>query len=729
MSDLKLVWNEFRYQRRSFRRDPQAMFFAIGLPLRQPDALNNFLAKLYDPASPNYHHYLTPDQFTQLFAPPPDQVQQVTAYLQSQGFTVTGIAPNNRILDATGSVGQVQQSFHVQINSYRLGNHTFYANATAPSLPASIGQLISSIGGLDNSVQYHPHYQRQVKAGSAAATGATGLGPKDLARAYDATPLQANGIEGDNQTIALFELDGYQPGDINAYFQNYGITPPTISKVLVDNVSGNAGQGAVEAELDIEVTAAMAPHANQIVYEGPNTTQGLNDSYNKIVTDNKAQIASISWGLCETYSGSAELQLLDTIFKQGAAQGISFFAAAGDSGAYDCQDTNLAVDSPASDPYVTGVGATSLQLNAGAYVSESVWSDASQLQHGPKGVGSGGGLSSVFKQPAWQSGSGTQSQYTNGYREVPDVSAVGDPKTGYSVYCTVTNAGCPPTGWITIGGTSAAAPFWASSLLLINQYLLAHNAGVIGHANIALYHVLSTQQPYPAFHDVATGNNLYFPATTSYDLASGIGSPDLYNLARDLAASVSGSIPTPSPTTIPSPTPSPTSPPSPTPSPTLPPALIKNSDFENGQTPWQEASSQGYQIIDTTNAYTGQSSAYLCGYMGCNDRIWQTFIVPTSYTKIIVTYWWYSDTSKNTNQCQDTFNSRLQNTNGGLIRNLQQSCNTDATNIWVQESFDVSGDVSAYKGKSVTLLFHGTNAQGQYETSDFFVDDAVVTVA
>ena len=119
----------------------------------------------------------------------------------------------------------------------------------------------------------------------------------------------------------------------------------------------------------MEIVAAMAPHANQIVYEGPNTTQGLNDTYNKIVTDNKAQIASTSWGLCENSSGSAELQTLDAIFKQGATQGISFFAASGDSGAYDCGDTNLAVDSPADDPYVTGVGGTNLQLNSGAYGS------------------------------------------------------------------------------------------------------------------------------------------------------------------------------------------------------------------------------------------------------------------------------------------------------------------------------------------------------------------------
>jgi len=559
----------------------QQVHLSIGLKLRSGADIDGFLSALYDPQSPLYHHYLTPEQFTQVFAPTPAQVQQVTNYLQGQGLTVTAVASNNLLIDATSSIGQVQQSLHVRINNYRLGAHTFYANDAPPSLPSTVGSLISSIGGLDDSIHYHPHYQRtpdsrqntkniQQSVQSTRATTIAGFGPKDLANAYDISLLQSSGILGNNQTIGLFELDGYQPGDVNAYFHNYGITPPTISNVLVDGFNGSAGQGAVETELDIEVAGGIAPHAHQIIYEGPNTTPGMNDTYNKIVTDNKVQIASISWGLCENSTGSAELHTLDTIFKQGAAQGISFIAAAGDAGAYDCQDNNLNVDSPADDPYVTGVGATSLQLNNGAYGSESVWSDPTQIQRGPKGSGSGGGLSNTFKLPAWQSGPGVQNQYSNGYREVPDVTAVGDPRTGYSVYCTVTNAGCPATGWLTIGGTSAATPLWAGSLLLVNQYLkMQHGGSAIGHVNSALYRIFNTQQQYPAFHNVTIGNNLYYPATVGYNLASGIGSPDLYNLARDLSPALPGSSLTPTPTLAPSPTLVPTDTPSPVPSPNL----------------------------------------------------------------------------------------------------------------------------------------------------------------
>lgn len=710
----------------------QQLNLSIGLQLRNSSDLDSLLGAIYNPQSPQYHQYLTPDQFNQLFAPTSDQVQQVVSYLQGQGLTVTGVAPNNLLIDATGTVGQVQQTFNVKINNYQLGNHTFYANAAPPSVPASISQLITSIGGLDNSVQYHPLYRRlarQLQNHHAALAAPSGFGPKDLSGAYDATPLQSSGIQGDNQTVALFELDGYQQSDVAQYFQTYGLATPTISSVPVDGFSGSPGQGAIEVELDMEVVGAIAPHANQIVYEGPNTTQGLNDTYNKIVNDNRAQIVSISWGLCEANTGAAELQTLDHIFKQGASEGISFFAASGDSGAYDCGDGNLGVDSPAGDPYITGVGGTNLQLNSGAYGSESVWSNANDTQRSPNGAGGGGGVSNRFNQPSWQTGSGVQ----NGNREVPDVSADADPTTGYATYCTVANAGCPSTGWITVGGTSASAPLWAGSMALINQYLQSQGKAVVGFANPALYGLFNAQQQSPAFHDITSGNNLHYQATTGYDMASGIGTPDVNNIAHDLALVSGGGTPTPTPTTPPTPTPTsvpsptPTNPPTPTPTPAPPPAIIQNGGFEKGQAPWQELSSGGYQMVDNSNVHSGQYSAYLCGYSGCNDRIWQTFTVPTNITKITITYWWYSDTNKATNKCLDNFTSRLQTTAGALIHTLQQNCNANVSNGWVLKSYDVTGDLSKYKGQQVTLFFQGTN-NNEYQPTDFFIDDVVVNV-
>lgn len=569
----------------------QTLDLSIGLQVRNSTDLDSLLSAVYDPQSTQYHQYLTPDEFRQLFAPTDDQVQQVIIFLQSQGLSVSNVGSNNLLIDATGSVAQVQQAFSTRINTYQLGGRSFYANATPPTIPSSLSDLIASISGLDDSIQYHPLYsrltsqtmvgqtqkhaiQQQIRGGVKSS-----YGPKELMSAYDAGPLQSTGILGDNQTVAVFELDGYQPSDIAQYLRANNLDTPSITNVLVDGFSGSAGQGALEAELDIEIIAAMAPHANQIVYEGPNTTQGLNDTYNKIVTDNKAQIASISWGLCEASTGVAELHTMDTIFKQGAAQGITFFSASGDSGAFDCHDTNLSVDAPASDPYVTSVGGTNLRLNSGAYGSESVWSDPSEIQLGPKGGGGGGGISNTFRRPTWQTGPGTQNRYSNGNREVPDVSADADSATGYTIYCTVVNAGCSSTGWKTVGGTSAAAAFWSGSTALINQYLQTQGKKRIGFANPALYGLFKAQQAFPAFHDVTTSANLFYPATVGYDLASGIGSPDIYNLARDLAGITALTTPSLTPTDTPtltptlSPTPTDTPIPSPTDTPTPTPTI------------------------------------------------------------------------------------------------------------------------------------------------------------
>ncbi len=736
----------------------QQLNLSIGLQPRNRSELDGLLHNLYDPSSSMYHRFLTPQQFADEFGPTPDQQQQVTNFLRSQGLTVTSISSNGLLIDANATVSQAEAAFQVVINNYQLGSRTFFANAGAPTIPSSLSSLIASIGGLDNSVKLHPlglHFNPKSKnpilgtrTAHAQPNAQSGYTPTNLTGAYDVTPLQQAGIAGNNQTVAVFELDGYQSSDITQYLQTYNLGTPNISNVLVDGTNGAAGAGAIEVELDIEVVAAMAPKANQIVYEGPNTTQGVNDTYNKIVTDNKAQVTTISWGECETASGSAELQTLDTIFKQGAAQGIAMFAAAGDSGAYDCNDTNLAVDSPDGDPNITGVGGTNLQLNGNAYGSESVWSNPSDTQRSPQGSGGGGGLSNTFAQPTWQTGPGVKNQYSNGNREVPDVSADADPASGYSVYCTASASGCPSTGWITVGGTSAAAPLWAGSTATINEYLQKQGKSVMGFANPVLYGLFNSTQQYPAFHDVTSGNNLYYPATSGYDMGSGIGSPDVYNIARDIAGGgVPNPTPTPSPTSTPTPnptatatdtptpvptstdTPTPVPTDTPTPLPTQPPpsgSLIQNGGFEQGASPWQESSDAGYELVDSTNPHSGNYSAYLCGYSSCNDSIAQDFTVPGGASHITISYWWYGDTNRTAQTCRDSLTVDLLDSNGKVIGKLQHSCNTDANQNWQQVSFDATSVLSRYAGQTVTLIFNARTSSSFTVTTAFFVDDVAV---
>src|SRR5215469_8791253 len=631
----------------------QQLNLSVGLQLRNRQELQGLLSDMYNPQSSLYHHFLTPQQFAAEFGPTAGQQQRVIAYLRQQGLGIVHVSSNGLLIDASATVAQAESAFRVTINNYRRGANVFYANANAPTIPGSLSSIIASIGGLDNSVHMHPllHLAGPAHGNTKPGKGNTtrqahaqphagpagGYTPADLNGAYDANPLLQSGVQGNNQTVAVFELDGYQSSDITQYLQNYNLGTPSITNVLVDGSNGSAGQGAIEVALDIEVVAAMAPHASQIVYEGPNTTQGVNDTYNQIVTDKKAQVATTSWGECEAQSGNAELQTLDNILSQGSAEGIAIYAASGDSGAYDCNDTNLAVDSPAGDPNITGVGGTNLQLNNGAYGSESVWSNPSDTQRSPQGAGGGGGISSFFKEPSWQTGPGVQNQYSNGNREVPDVSADADPATGYSVYCTVAASGCSSTGWITVGGTSAAAPLWAGSTALINEYLQNQQKPRMGFANPVLYGLANAQTQFPPFHDVTSGTNLYYPATSGYDEASGWGSPDIYNIARDVAAGGSTPPPTPTPNPSPTSTPIPTPTTQPSPSPTVPAptsSAIQNGGFEKGNTPWQESSASGYEIVDTANPHTGSYSAFLCGYSSCNDKISQGFVVPSSVSNV-----------------------------------------------------------------------------------------------
>lgn len=714
----------------------QALHLSIGLRPNDASGLDGLLRAIYTPGSPQYHHYLTPSDFTQLFAPTTAQVQQVIAFLHSQGINALSIAPNRLLIDATATVALAQQAFHVNINIYRYTNHTFYANAQAPSVPVALQSLVASIGGLDDSAQYQPLFQ-DARNSPRQALAPSGYGPAELSQAYDTAPFTSSSMQGENQSVAIFELDGYQLSDVQQYFQQYSLNTPAISNVLVDGASGAAGAGAIEVELDMEVVGAIAPHAQQLIYEGPNSTQGLNDTYNRIVTDNRAQVISTSWGLCESSTGQAELLILDTIFQQAAAQGITIYAAAGDSGAYDCNDASLAVDSPADDPYVTGVGGTNLQLGANdSYGSESVWANASDTQRSPEGAGGGGGISNTFVQPAWQNGPGVISSDSSGQpcgasngqycREVPDISADADPATGYAVYCTVSAAGCSASGWITVGGTSAAAPLWAGSTALINQYLQSWNLPPLGSANPALYSLFNSQQAVPAFHDITNGNNLYYPATSGYDMASGLGSPDVNNLAEDLTASAhGGGTPTPAPMPSPGETPTltPTSTPSPSPTTSPQQELLKNPGFETGQKPWQESSSGAYELISSLNPHSGSYSAYLCGYTACDDRIWQTVSVPTTYHSLDLSYWWYSDSAKTTSQCLDSFTVLLQTAAGKSIQTLQHDCNNQPTNGWTRQNIDLSTLLAPYKGQRVELLFHGITQANQYQTSDFFVDD------
>ncbi len=664
---------------------------SIALNMRHPAELDSLIAAQNDLHSPLYHRYITPQEFTSRFAPDQTAVDAVVSYLRSQNLRVRSVSPNHLLVHAFGSVANVERAFNVTLADYVVAGHTIYAPTTEPSVPVELAGMILNISGLDNVTRY-----RRLGSGLVDKGDYT---PDEIRAAYDMKPLLANGDDGSGQTIALLELDGYNSADVNTYLNHYGLGSPNYSNVLVDGATNNPGPGAIEVELDMEQVSAIAPGAAQKVYIGINNTASANDLYNRIVNDNVAKIVSISWGLCEPSTGNAELGTLDNIFKQGAAQGQAFFSASGDFGAYDCGDTKLSVDSPADDPNVVGVGGTTLQTSSdGSYLSESAWSCSSCTQGSQNGAGSGGGLSAYFARPAYQSGA----NLTNVHREVPDVSANADPKSGYSAYCTVAAASCPATGWVAVGGTSSAAPLWAGVAADINQYLAAARKPTLGTASVALYQLYNTAQTYPPYHDVTTGNNLDYPATTGYDLATGIGTPDVWNIARDLQTSTGGGGSGGNNGSV---------------------QLLSNAGFENGLSPWQESSSDGHQIIDTSRPHAGSYSAYLCGYNNCTDVIWQSVTLPAKTSKAVLSYWLYIGSQQTGNACHDYFSARILASNGSPIKVVQTRCNAN-TGGWTQYTFDLTSVISHYSGQQIQVSFKGTT-DANLSTS-IFVDDVAL---
>lgn len=484
------------------------------LPLRNQKELEELVQRIHDPADKeHYGKYLTSEEFVDRFAPSQEDYDKVIAYTKSLGLDVSHTHPNRTLLNVKGSAGSIESAFKLCLQQYALPKgRTFYSPDNDPAVPVSIASIISGIEGLDTRAVWRPFHERKeiTKAPHVPHAYPSGPGggysPSDLITAYNLAGVPAN---GSGQIVALFELASYQVSDINTYTTFFGLPAARLHNILVD---GGSSEGInAEVTLDIELVLAFAPQSQIYVYEGPNTNQGVLDTYNRIATDNIAKQVSTSWGLAEDLVYVQYLRAENAIFLQMAAQGQSMYAAAGDSGAYD--DPNKAspvVDDPASQPYVVGVGGTRLTVNpvTCAYGSESCWNNG-------RGNGAGGGgVSAVWPIPSWQTTVSTA--YSHSYRNVPDVALNADPSTGYSIYF--------DGQWVIYGGTSCGAPLWAGFTALVNQERTTTQKPALGFANPPLYAIGASASYAANFHDITNGNNLYYPSKQSYDNATGWGS-------------------------------------------------------------------------------------------------------------------------------------------------------------------------------------------------------------
>jgi kumamolisin len=490
---------------------------SIALPLRNRSELESLLARLYDPADPLYGKYLTTEEFIDRFCPTPEDYDEVKAYAQKQGLSITAVHSNGLLLEVEGSARTVENSFHLQMHRFMAQDgRDFHAPDSDPEVPDAVASRIAGVIGLDNAAVLHPRRQSRLIDPQAEpmniGTGpGGGMSPSDISTAYNLNSFQN---KGSGQVLGLFEIDGYNTSDIAAYESKFSLSAVPLKNVLVSGATGNAGSNALEVTLDIELMIAMAPKASQIiVYEGPNTSSGILSTYNKIATENAAKQVSTSWGIDEGNASNSFLTQENTIFTQMAAQGQTIFASAGDKGAYN-NGSALSVDDPASQPYVVGVGGTQLSVNSGeTYNKEKTWNN--------NGSAGGGGISAQWEIPSYQQGVGTAASST--MRNVPDVALNADPSSGYAIYYN--------GQWYVYGGTSCAAPLWAGFLAIVNQNRVAGGSSTLGFANPAFYQIGKGANYSSGFHDIADGSsNNYYTAVAGYDNATGWGSFNGANL-------------------------------------------------------------------------------------------------------------------------------------------------------------------------------------------------------
>ena len=494
---------------------------AIGLPLRNQSALHELLQQIYNPASGSkYHHYLTPEQFTEQFGPNEQDYDALKAFAIANGLIVSAEHPNRVLLEVSGTVAEIERVFHTTLRTYQhpAEHRTFYAPDVEPSIDLAVPIL--SIAGLDNYSLPRPRvHARPLGRGNAMPNA--GSGPSGLYAGYDFRAAYApdSALTGSGQSLGLLQFDGYDTNDIIYYETNAGLPNVTLTNVLLNGATGqpSSTNDQVEVSLDIEMAISMAPGLSQIiVYEAPNGTS-FDVILNRMATDNLARQLSCSWFL----NGGTADPTADQIFQQMAVQGQSFFNASGDFDAY-----SGLINFPSDNPYITQVGGTTLSTAGpgGARTNETVWNENN-------GAGSGGGISTQYTIPNYQTNIDmTASQGSTTMRNVPDVAMTAD-----GVYVRADGG-----DWA-VDGTSCAAPLWAGFTALANQQAATNAEAAVGFLN-PLLSTLATGPFYSVvLYDITTGNNTNssspteFFAATNYDLCSGWGTPNGQALINALA--------------------------------------------------------------------------------------------------------------------------------------------------------------------------------------------------
>ncbi len=571
----------------------ERMLLVLKRSPEQEAALQELLDEQQDKSSPNYHKWLTPEQFGQQFGPSDQDIQTVTSWLQSHGFQIAQVAKGRTVVEFSGTAAQVQEAFHTAIRKYVVNGKEHWANASDPEIPAALTPVVAGVATLHNFGK-KPHIRISDKRIAARFTpgaqprvsfsgGVHALGPADYAVIYNIQPLYNGGINGAGTTIAVVGRTDFNVQDVRDFRNVFGLPANDPQIILNGPDPGNLGGGEeVEAVLDASWSGAVAPNATVkfVASATTNTTDGVNLSVLYIIDNNLANVMTESFGICEANITAAEAANEAAIAGQGAAQGITYMVSSGDSGAEDCDEPGepqaqrpISVDFPASLPYTVAVGGTIFNEHGNdsafwkttnnqntlesaiSYIPENVWNEScsvAQCGNNANLAAGGGGASGViapffFSKPIWQSG--LPGIPVDGRRDVPDVAL--SAAAGHDPYLLCIFASCQPDsqgniGFFAVGGTSASAPSFAAIMALVNQKTASRQ----GQANYVLYRLAASENlsqcnasnisGLPAgdciFNDVTVGNNAV-PGETGFGTSSAKYQSNLgYDLASGLGS-------------------------------------------------------------------------------------------------------------------------------------------------------------------------------------------------
>jgi len=528
----------------------ERMLLVLKRSPEQETALRKLLDDQQDKNSPNYHKWLSPEQFGAQFGPSDADMQTIASWLQSHGFQVAP-SKGRTVLEFSGSASQVQEAFRTSIHQYVVNGEQHWANAGDPSIPAALAPAVAGVMTLHNFTKKpalhfsgEPILARMVQVPGKVRPQVTfppqngqpatnALAPQDYAVIYNIKPVYSAGILGTGRSIAVVGRSNlFSNGqDVRDFYSNIGtgnsLNSPTFSIIVNGPDPGDLGGGEeAEPTLDSTWSGALAPGAtvSLVVSATTNTSDGVDLSEAYIVENNLADIMTESFSTCELYATDAQLAGQSALAEQAAAQGITYFVSSGDDGAAGCDDPSVApathpisVNFLASTAFNVAVGGTLFNENGNtskywlstppisetaiSYIPEDAWNESS-LTNGlwassggaSAGNAQGGGTTPGIAKPYWQTG--VAGIPADNVRDLPDVSLTA---AGHDPYLVCLDGSCTPDAQgnlsvYFISGTSASAPSFAGIMALIDQGA----SGRQGLANYILYRLAATQSAYPS---------------------------------------------------------------------------------------------------------------------------------------------------------------------------------------------------------------------------------------